>query len=60
MIDVLSGGAGRCAELLVAEAAGVLPTDVDGTLRVIGASTEKFHHPANLAACFVSLRKRRV
>lgn len=41
VIDVLTGLTGRCVELLGAAAAGVLLADADGTLRVIGASTEQ-------------------
>jgi GAF domain-containing protein len=43
VIDLLTGLTGRCVELLGAAAAGVLLADVDGTLRVIGASTEQIH-----------------
>lgn len=41
VIDVLTGLTGRCVELLGAAAAGVLLADPDGTLRVIGSSTEQ-------------------
>lgn len=41
VIDLLTGLTGRCVELLGAAAAGVLLADADGTLRVIGASTEQ-------------------
>lgn len=41
VIDVLTGLTTRCVELLGAAAAGVLLADQDGTLRVIGSSTEQ-------------------
>ena len=41
MIDLLTTLTSRCVELLGAAAAGVLLADNDGTLRVIGASTER-------------------
>ena len=41
VIDVLTGLTARCVELLGAAAAGVLLADPDGTLRVIGSSTER-------------------
>ena len=43
VIDVLTGLTGRCVELLGASAAGVLLADADGTLRVIGASTDQIN-----------------
>ena len=43
VIDVLTGLTGRCVELLGAAAAGVLLADPDGTLRVVGSSTEQIH-----------------
>ena len=43
VIDVLTGLTGRCVELLGAAAAGVLLADDDGTLRVIGASTDQIN-----------------
>jgi GAF domain-containing protein len=43
VIDVLTGLTGRCVELLGAAAAGVLLADEEGTLRVIGASTEQIN-----------------
>lgn len=41
VIEVLTGLTARCVELLGAAAAGVLLADPDGTLRVIGSSTEQ-------------------
>ena len=41
VIDLLTTLTSRCVELLGAAAAGVLLADDDGTLRVIGASTEQ-------------------
>lgn len=41
VIDLLTGLTSHCVELLGAAAAGVLLADTDGTLRVIGASTEQ-------------------
>jgi GAF domain-containing protein len=43
VIDVLTGLTARCVELLGASAAGVLLADSDGTLRVIGASSEQIN-----------------
>ena len=43
VIDVLTGLTGRCVELLGAAAAGVLLADAEGTLRVIGASSEQIN-----------------
>jgi GAF domain-containing protein len=43
VIDVLTALSRRCVELLGAAEAGVLLADADGTLRVIGASTEQIN-----------------